>query len=168
MGRPFFDLTGQQFGRLEVLEKVKVAGRTEAHWKCLCECGAETVVSGGTLRRGETRSCGCLNREVRRNAWKRGEESARWKGGRSVRKDGYVTVYVPDSKFHRYEHILMMEAHLGRPLLPEETVHHKNGNRQDNRIDNLELWSSSQPAGQRVEDKIAWAWELLKTYGRVS
>jgi hypothetical protein len=57
-----------------------------------------------------------------------------------------------------------MSRHLGRELYPGETVHHKNGVRDDNRLENLELWSSSHPHGQRVEDKVAWAKEILALY----
>jgi hypothetical protein len=62
------------------------------------------------------------------------------------------------------EHRLVMEQVLNRKLLPGENVHHRNGNRQDNRPENLELWSVSQPPGQRVEDKVKWALELIAFY----
>lgn len=74
----------------------------------------------------------------------------------------------------RAAHLLAMEELLGRPLNPGETVHHVNGQRADNRTNgplderyrsgNLELWSSAQPAGQRVADKIDFAVELLRQY----
>lgn len=81
-------------------------------------------------------------------------------GGRTG--DGYIT-HRSGKRLIR-EHRLVMEQVIGRPLLPEENVHHLNGVRDDNRPENLELWSRSQPSGQRVADKIEWAKQFLALY----
>jgi tellurite resistance-related uncharacterized protein len=78
---------------------------------------------------------------------------------------GYAATYHPETKKQILIHRLIMEQYLGRPLLPPENVHHINGVRDDNRLENLELWSSSQPPGQRVQDKLNWAREIIELYG---
>ncbi len=168
------DLTGQVFGRLTVISKapsrVTPGGSTLAQWNCRCVCGQETIVLARNLITENTRSCGCYQTEVQSRG---GPDGVNWKGGRWLNSKGYVMLYVrgtPDEKYQRFggvyelEHVVLMSRHLGRRLLPEENVHHLNGERADNRIENLELWSSSQPCGQRVSDKVAWAKEIIMMY----
>lgn len=61
-----------------------------------------------------------------------------------------------------FEHILVAEDRLGRYLHVGETVHHRNGVRDDNRPENLELWATPQPSGIRVSDALAWAHEVIE------
>lgn len=79
--------------------------------------------------------------------------------------NGYVLIRAKDGKGRRLrEHRYIMEQRLGRKLFPNEEVHHKNGQRDDNNPSNLELWAKSQPAGQRVKDLLDWAHKLIDLY----
>jgi HNH endonuclease len=99
----------------------------------------------------------------------------RWyEGSRRTTSRGYVEVYSPEhanaseARGTVLEHRLVMAEALGRPLTANENVHHLNGVRDDNRLENLELWSTMQPTGQRVSDKLNWARHLLTKYGSPS
>lgn len=89
--------------------------------------------------------------------------------GYKIDKGGYISLHIPKHPMANaggavFEHRLVMAESIGRLLERHESVHHKNGNRSDNRIENLELWSKAQPAGQRVEDKVEYAMEILEQY----
>jgi hypothetical protein len=104
-----------------------------------------------------------------------GKRSFAWKGGRHKDNNGYIQVWMPEhpnakggrDKSYIAEHRLIMSNHLGRPLKPNENVHHINGKRDDNRIENLELWVTMQPSGQRPEDLVKFAKEILDAYPEI-
>ncbi|HEU0102971.1 MAG TPA: HNH endonuclease [Mycobacteriales bacterium] len=125
------------------------------------DVAASRALCGGHLQRLRTTGDTAAQRPKRRVS----------EDGRSI-SHGYVQVVVradrahlvPTGRTRELEHRLVMAAHLGRPLRAQETVHHKNGDRLDNRLENLELWSTSQPKGQRVEDKLSWAWSIIRQF----
>lgn len=82
-------------------------------------------------------------------AWRKGPNHPNWKGGIKTRPDGYVRT--TDDK---YIHRLIMEKHLGRPLLSSEQVHHIDGNPSNNVIENLELYDSNSEH-RKYESSIA-------------
>lgn len=157
----------------------------------LCEAHYQQYKKGQELRpvrerlKVQSATCrapGCNRKPKRKNLcdahisrFERGGEEALalpigYKGMRDfskkqINKSGYVVVWDRTRTKNVLEHRLVMEEFLGRELTDEETVHHINGSRVDNRIENLELWSTSQPPGQRVEDKVSWALELIAKYG---
>lgn len=92
-----------------------------------------------------------------------GDQSPTWKGGTSLHKKGYVSIRVGNK--YVFEHVLVMQDFLGRKLTDGENVHHINGIRDDNRIENLELWTRPQPTGVRVQDALNWAYEIIEKYG---
>lgn len=152
------DLTGRVFGRLKVLRRIR-DGKANTRWTCRCVCGSSTVAITGNLLHGRHKSCGC---------GRKGPTAFRAKP--RIVFNGYV--FVVDRSHPRAnkstgrvrEHILVMERKLGRHLLPGEEVHHKNGNRADNRPSNLELWIKSQPSGARVKDLLRWARVIVRRY----
>jgi hypothetical protein len=164
------DLTGKSFGYLTA---IKIDGYNkwgEIKWLCQCKCEKIISVERSSLVTGNTKSCGCYNREVKS---RRGENSRRWKGGRTKTKYGYIKIFNldhPNSDRAGYvlEHVYIMQQHLGRPLEKGEKIHHKNGVRDDNRIENLELWIKGHPPCQRITDLIPYWEEMLNKYKHIN
>jgi len=158
------DICGNRYGRWKVLYRAENNKYNVTYWACECECGVIKSVTGSSLKSGKSLGCRSCSLTCVLRA------RARVRTGRSVTSSGYIFLrsegHPKATRSGQYilEHVLVMEQSLRRYLVKGENIHHKNGIRNDNRIENLELWSTSQPCGQRVIDKIKWAEEILETY----
>lgn len=172
---PKKNLTGKRFGKLTVLGLARFDIRRKSIWRCQCDCGILKDIRGNSLISQGTQSCGCLQREKTSLRMKSvaknftGNKNPAWKGGRRHHSAGYIIVYSPGhsnawKQGYVFEHVLIMSNFLGRPLLPDETVHHKNGIKDDNRLKNLELRIKNHGPGQGLNDLIPYWIEKLKLY----
>ncbi len=163
--------TGNRYGKLLVLgpvTKPQHIKKEQAYWMCQCDCGNTAIRLGFAMRRGFVKSCGCYNSECRSR--RRGKLSPQWRGGKTRNVGGYVLLSKrghPKAGRDGYvfEHVFVMEKHLGRYICENELVHHKNGVKDDNRIENLEVMLvTSHCRGQSIADLVPYWVEMLQRY----
>lgn len=153
-----------ELGEIKLAKDIGRKGTYHYMW-CSCgKCGVQRWVNF-TLKLGKpkTKICHACQTQYMRSKGPsgRGEQSSGWKGGRSITGDGYVMVYIKSDDFfypmakesskkrdigggYVFEHRLVIAKHLGRCLQSWEIVHHKNHNRSDNQIENLQLVSDDR------------------------
>lgn len=127
------------------------------------KCRSRQTIKAKAMNLANHRTdCKCHRCRIGKGYFK-GSNNPMWNGGVKQLTTGYIMIYVPDN--HKFasmraydggnyvmEHRLVMAESLGRPLTKTETVHHKNGVKSDNRLENLELWATKHHSGQRVSE----------------
>lgn len=172
MARPRLDLSGKKFGRITLVEAVETNEAGQVIWNCKCDCGTEFKAVGSPISKGRRKSCGCLRVE-QLSANRPRKHGFGW----TVDNDGYCKLYIPPAQRDGTtstradgtiaEHRYVMEKHIGRKLVHPETVHHKNGDKMDNALSNLELRTGNHGSGQGIPDLLKWARWLIDTYGPI-
>lgn len=131
------------------------AGKSQSEIAKIVGCVQTTVGRKMKLFRISSRSLPESNRMTYKNGRKpapamlrRGTDHPNWNGGKHTTRTGYVKIYNPKTKSYDFEHRLVMEQAIGRPLLRKESVHHRNGVKHDNRLENLELMAKNPHRGK--------------------
>ena len=153
-------LEGTKYNYWTLLGNEEIRNR-EIYVECKCKCGVIKYVHFKSITKNQSKSCGCYRKTLYKQT-KFGKGNTNWKGGKTINTQGYIEIRVDNQyvKEHRY----VYEKHYNIKLTSKQNIHHINGDKLDNRIENLELWDTSQPSGQRVEDKIKYYSDLIKKY----
>ena len=148
----------------------KVSGEKEQEVVTAYQLGLSQQQVGELHKVGQS----VISRLLRKNGVFRGSKASgdahgNWKGGRVNTSAGYAAIFggefpeMVDTQGYTLEHRLVMARHLGRSLTKHETVHHINGNRQDNRIENLQLRQGKHGAGSVFRCKCCGSYDIEST-----
>ena len=163
----------------QILSSMKGGRKTRTILRMCVRCARIDRVGIENIRQSiKAESFTCLCKKCNVDRWAEllsgpkntGEAHRLWKGGRHESKDGYVFIMVKDhpcadKSGYVLENRLIMEAMIGRYLTKEETVHHKNGIRNDNRPENLELYSGRHGKGQSILEMLEFCEQYIAEYG---
>ncbi len=144
------DRSGDIYGDWYILSKID-----RQRYNARCSCGYVGIVWISSVRSGRSLNC-------KRCKYRKKINRAPWGNRRGYMVRNLETIN--GTRYELTEHRLVFEQHLGREIKEGESVHHINGIKNDNRIENLELFLVKQPYGQRPEDLLKWAYEIIERY----